>query len=145
MNREQEKKLVRLALEARNRSYAPYSNFSVGAALLTESGKIYQGCNVENISYSATNCAERTAVFKAVSEGDLQFQAIAVAGGEKGCDPADFCVPCAVCLQVLSEFCAPQFQVLVVKSEEEVKHFTLQELLPVVFDSLKEAGKEEDQ
>ena len=134
MKKEQERELIKLALEARERSYAPYSDFAVGAALLSKSGEIFQGCNVENISYSATNCAERTAIFKAVSEGQLQFEGIAVAGGKKGSAPEDFCMPCAVCLQVMSEFCSPEFEVIVVKSEEEVRRFALRDLLPFVFD-----------
>mgnify|MGYP000977366371 CR=1 FL=1 len=139
MKKEQENILIQGALTMRRRSYVPYSGFAVGAALLAKSGKIYQGCNIENISFSATNCAERTAIFKAVSEGELQFTGIAVAGGKAGNEPKDFCFPCAVCLQVMSEFCSPGFEILIVKSEHEVKHYKLQELLPFAFDSL---GKE---
>lgn len=137
MNKEQEKKIIQLALEARKHSYVPYSNFAVGAALLTKSGEIYQGCNIENISYPATNCAERTAIFKAVSEDHLQFEGIAVAGGKKDSAPDDFCMPCAVCLQVMSEFCSPDFKILIVKSEDEVMHLTLKDMLPYVFDNLR--------
>ncbi len=133
----EDKELIRLALEAREKAYAPYSHFAVGAALLTKSGKIYTGCNIENISYSATNCAERTAIFKAVSEGELHFDKIAVAGGEKGTDPKTFCYPCAICLQVMSEFCKPDFEILVVKSEQEVRRHHLKDLLPIAFDSLE--------
>ncbi len=132
-----EKELIRLALAMRERSYAPYSKFAVGAALLTKNGKVYAGCNIENISYSATNCAERTAIFKAVSEGEMDFEMIAVAGGEKGTDPKTYCYPCAVCLQVMSEFCKPDFEVLVVKSEQEVHRHRLKDLLPIAFDSLE--------
>lgn len=131
--------MIRAALENRNRSYVPYSDFSVGAALLARSGKIYQGCNIENMSFSATNCAERTAIFKAVSEGEAEFTGIAVAGGKRGKEPDDYCFPCAVCLQVMSEFCSPDFEILIVKSEAQVKHFRLKDLLPYLFDSL---GKE---
>lgn len=129
--------LFALALEARNRSYVPYSHFAVGAALLTADGKVFQGCNIENASFSPTNCAERTAIFKAVSDGFREFAAIAVAGGNEGSMPEDFCPPCGVCLQVMSEFCTPEFPVYLVKSEQEVKRYRLGELLPVKFDNLK--------
>ena len=131
--------LIQAAIEARNFAYVPYSRFSVGAAIQTLSGEIFNGCNIENISYSATICAERTALFSAVAKGNLQFKALAVTGGEQGNQPQDYCVPCAVCLQVLSEFCSPEMPVYVVKTETEVKEYKLKELLPVVFDSL---GKE---
>jgi len=134
------KTLIKGALDMRDRAYVPYSNFAVGAALLTKSGEIFTGCNIENISYPATNCAERTAIFEAVAHGRLQFTAIAVAGGIQGKTPDDFCVPCAICLQVMSEFCGPDFEILIVKSEEEVKRYTLGQLLPVVFDSLRKDG-----
>lgn len=140
MEKEMENMLLEQALAMREYAYVPYSDFAVGAALLSKSGKIFTGCNIENISYSATNCAERTAVFKAVSQRELQFQAIAVAGGRQGKDPEDFCIPCAVCLQVMSEFCTPEFEILVVKSKNEVKRYTLGDLLPVVFDSLRKDG-----
>lgn len=137
MQREQENSLIKAALAMRERAYVPYSNFSVGAALLTQSGEIIGGCNVENISYSATLCAERTAIFRAIAQGQRAFQAIAVAGGKKGEAPGNYCVPCAMCLQVMSEFCNPDFEILVVKSTTEVRHYRLKDLLPVVFDSLK--------
>lgn len=128
-----EKQLIRAAIEARKNAYAPYSHFQVGAALLTENGEIYTGCNVENAGYSPCNCAERTAVFKAVSEGRQKFQKIAVVGGkEEG--KLVFCPPCGVCRQVLSEFAElDRFEMIVAKSETDYKKFTLKELLPYSF------------
>ena len=115
-------------------SYVPYSGFRVGAALLTRSGKIYTGCNIENASYTPTNCAERTAFFKAVSEGEREFSAIAIAGGAQGATALDYCPPCGVCRQVMMEFCdAKVFQVILVKSETEYRVFTLEELFPMGF------------
>ena len=115
------------------RSYIPYSNFAVGASLLSSSGNIYDGCNVENAAYGPSNCAERTAFFKAVSEGDTKFDAIAIVGGP-GRHVADFCPPCGVCRQVMAEFCRPdEFQIIVAKSEEDYKIYTLEELLPLGF------------
>ena len=102
------KELVREALEARKQSYCPYSSFAVGAALLCGDGTIFRGCNIENAAYPATNCAERTAMFKAVSEGNMDFRAIAIVGGPKGKEPKDFCAPCGVCRQVMAEFCDPE-------------------------------------
>ena len=129
---EQERKLSHLALEARERAYAPYSSFKVGAALLASSGKIYCGCNIENASYTPTNCAERTAFFKAVSEGEREFVAIAVAGGSG--EVSNICPPCGVCLQVMAEFCDPEsFGVYLVKNENESKLVLLKELLPYGF------------
>lgn len=124
------RKLVAAALAARDGAYAPYSHFHVGAALLTLDGKIYTGCNVENASYGASNCAERTAFFKAVSEGERSFQAIAVTGGAAGGEPEDFAYPCGICRQVMQEFCGPEFRILVVKGLEEYREYTLKELLP---------------
>ena len=103
--------LIQCAVEARKKSYSPYSNFKVGAALLTKNGKVYTGCNVENAAYTPTNCAERTAVFKAVSEGETEFAAIAIVGG-KGEEPSEFCAPCGVCRQVLAEFCDDDFRLI---------------------------------
>lgn len=122
--------LVSLALEARENSYSPYSGFKVGAALLTKSGKVYKGCNIENGAYSPTNCAERTAVFTAVSDGEKDFSAIAVVGGAD--EIKDFCPPCGVCRQVLSEFCTPDFEIHLFDGEE-IKTFTLGDLLPESF------------
>lgn len=129
---DEERELCRLALKAREGAYAPYSGFKVGAALLAASGKIYSGCNIENASYTPTNCAERTAFFKAVSEGEREFVAIAVAGGGEKVE--DICPPCGVCLQVMAEFCDPEsFRVYLVKNESESKLVTLGELLPYGF------------
>lgn len=125
--------LIKAALRMRTFSYVPYSGFCVGAALLTRSGKIYTGCNIENASYTPTNCAERTAFFKAVSEGEREFAAIAIAGGAQGA-ALDYCPPCGVCRQVMMEFCdAKVFQVILVKSETEYRVFTLEELFPMGF------------
>lgn len=128
-----EKTLIRLALEARLKAYAPYSGFIVGAALLADSGKVYQGCNVENASYGATNCAERTAVFKAVSEGERNLSAIAIVGGMQGKE-LTYAYPCGICRQVLREFCNPQdMWVIIAKSETDYKKMRLSELLPESF------------
>lgn len=126
--------LTEKALEARKFSYVPYSNFRVGAALLTADGRIVTGCNIENASYTPTNCAERTAVFKAVSEGILEFKAIAIAGGPGEEPPKDFAPPCGVCRQVLMEFCDPdEFTVLLCRGDKTWKEFTLRELMPLGF------------
>ena len=125
------KSLMHSAQQARNNSYSPYSHFRVGAALLTKSGKVYTGCNIENASYSVTNCAERTAIFKAVSEGERDFEALAIIGGKEG-ETAAFCAPCGVCRQVISEFCPKDFQI-VLGNEENFKVYTLEELLPLAF------------
>ena len=122
--------LIRTALEMRVKAYAPYSHFQVGAALLAGSGKIYTGCNIENASYGATNCGERTAFFKAVSEGERSFSAIAIAGGLEGMEPEDYAYPCGICRQVMKEFCSPDFKIIVAKSQEDFLCFTLAELLP---------------
>ena len=127
--------LVKKAYEAQKFSYSPYSGFQVGAALLTKSGKVYTGCNIENAAFSPTNCAERTAVFKAVSEGETSFQAIAVVGNKKDApkEEWEFCTPCGVCRQVLLEFVDPQeFEVIVGKGDE-IRKFTLSQLLPESF------------
>ena len=121
--------LARKAIDASQRAYAPYSKFKVGAALLAEDGRVFTGCNVENASYGLTNCAERTAVFKAVSEGATRFAAIAIAGGV-----GDVAMPCGACRQVLAEFCPPDAPVRCVSLDGSiVKDFTVSELLPGVF------------
>lgn len=128
------KRLIEQALEAREMAYVPYSGFAVGAALMTADGKVYKGCNIESASYSPTNCAERTAVFKAVSEGEKNFAAIAVVGGPKETLPTNYAWPCGVCRQVLVEFCDPKtFRVFVGNHEEDFEEFTLEELLPHSF------------
>lgn len=123
--------LMNLAIEARKNAYAPYSGFSVGAALLTANGKVFTGCNIENAAYSPTNCAERTAFFKAVSEGERSFIAIAIAGG-KGETPDKFCAPCGVCRQVMAEFCNADFRVILGNGERR-SVYTLCDLLPLSF------------
>ncbi len=130
--------LIKEAFEARKYAYIPYSDFAVGAALLTKDGQVFLGCNIENAAYSPTNCAERTAVFKAISEGVRDFVAIAICGGYH--DETKFCYPCGVCRQVLMEFCNPaEFIILIAKSESEYKEYRLDELLPFGFgpDNLK--------
>ena len=127
-----EKDLCTLALQAMKRAYAPYSGYTVGAALLTASGKVYCGCNIENASYTPTVCAERTAVFKAVSEGKREFSMLAVAGGKDGRVQGGF-PPCGVCRQVLAEFCSPDFPILVVKEDGSWERYILSELLPAAF------------
>ena len=124
------RQLAKHAIAARAAAYVPYSNFAVGAALLTESGKVYSGCNIENAGYSPTNCAERTAVFKAVSEGEREFAAIAVAGWRRGGAPA-MAYPCGVCRQVMMEFTDPEkFCIIVCTSENDYTVHTLKDLLP---------------
>ncbi|MCM1039717.1 MAG: cytidine deaminase [Roseburia sp.] len=128
------KKLIHEALRAREFSYAPYSAYHVGAALLTENGDIYTGCNIENAAYSPTNCAERTAFFKAVSEGEREFKAIAITGGPKGEITTQYAYPCGVCRQVMMEFCDPdKFQIITARSESEYEIRALAELLPAGF------------
>ena len=127
-------KLGRLALEARNNAYAPYSHFTVGAALVTKTGKVYTGCNIENASFSPTNCGERTAFFKAVSEGEREFAAIAIAGGKAGEEPENPCPPCGVCRQVMAEFCDPEaFEILLATKNGVKEVYLLKELLPQSF------------
>ena len=123
--------LMRMAEEARLGAYAPYSDFLVGAALLTKSGKVYTGCNIENASFGATNCAERTAIFKAISEGERQFSAIAVVGGKRQ-DPPAFCAPCGICRQVMAEFCDSDFRILLGNSDK-LEAYTLAAILPLSF------------
>lgn len=125
--------LIKAALEARNNAYAPYSHFAVGASLLADDGTVFTGCNVENASYGATNCAERTAFFKAVSEGKRKFTAIAIAGGTEGREPEDYVYPCGICRQVMSEFCDGDFVVLAAKNEGDFVKLRLGELLPESF------------
>lgn len=127
-----EKELVSLAKKAAERAYVPYSGYTVGAALLCESGEVYLGCNIENAAYSPTVCAERTAFFKAVSEGEKNFKAIAVVGG-KALDFNDYFTPCGVCRQVMAEFCSSDFKVIFGKNGDEYKVVTLGEILPYSF------------
>lgn len=126
--------MIEEALLAREQSYCPYSNYAVGAALLCEDGTIYRGCNVENAAYSVANCAERTAFFKAVSEGQREFRAIAVVGSPKGQKPSEYAYPCGVCRQVMAEFAdMDTFQIFVGLSPKEYKSYVLKELLPESF------------
>lgn len=128
--------LLEEAKKARLKAYTPYSNFKVGAALLTKSGKVYLGCNIENATYTPTNCAERTAFFKAVSEGEREFEKIAIVGAKDGEDANVMCSPCGVCRQVMMEFCDPkEFQVILANGENTCRVMTLEELLPCGFSS----------
>lgn len=128
------KDLMSEALKARKMAYTPYSHFNVGAALLAKNGKVYTGCNIENAAYTPSNCAERTAFFKAVSEGVLEFDAIAIVGGPASTDNLNVCAPCGVCRQVMMEFCDPKtFKVILGKSTEDYRVYTLEEILPLGF------------
>ena len=127
------KELITKALSMRKMSYTPYSHFNVGAALLSKDGRIFTGCNIENASFTPTNCAERTAFFKAVSEGVKEFEAIVIAGGPADKEPEDFCPPCGVCRQVMSEFCDDDFKIILAKSETEYMTCTLKDSLPERF------------
>jgi cytidine deaminase len=119
--------LVKAAIKAKENAYVPYSNFRVGAAVLTKSGKLYTGCNIENASYGATNCAERTAIFKAVSEGEKELAAIAVNG-----DSEHFTFPCGICRQVMAEF-SKDMKVYISNKYGQYKEFTLDQLIPGAF------------
>ena len=127
--------LLARADDARLRSYSPYSGYSVGAALLCADGKIFTGCNIENAAFSPTNCAERTAFFKAISVGEKEFKAIAVVGNKKGALPEtwEFCTPCGVCRQVMLEFVNPDEFLIYSGKGKEIRTFTLKELLPESF------------
>lgn len=124
------RELIQAALKAREKAYVPYSKFAVGAALLTKDGKIYKGCNVENASFGLTNCAERTAFFKAISEGDTEFSAITVVA-----DTASPVAPCGACRQVMTEFCAPDTKVYLTNLKGDVHETTIEKLLPGAFSS----------
>lgn len=126
--------LIKEALEMRKMAYVPYSHFQVGAALLCADGKIYTGCNIENAAYTPSNCAERTAFFKAVSEGEREFTAIAITGGAETAEELEYCAPCGVCRQVMMEFCDyDNFKVILAKSEQEYQVYSLREILPMGF------------
>ncbi len=131
-------KLIEYAKQARELAYAPYSGFKVGAALLAHDGTVYEGCNIENAAFTPGNCAERTAFFKAVSEGQKEFDAIAIVGGDS------FCAPCGVCRQVMREFCADTFKIIMTDGSS-IKTCLLKELLPMSFgpDQLKNHRQEE--
>jgi cytidine deaminase len=126
------KELIKKAIDAKEYAYVPYSNFRVGAALLTKDGQIITGCNIENASFSPTNCAERTAIFKAVSEGKKDFEAIAICGGDKS-NKGEYCPPCGVCRQVMLEFCDNNFKVILANNEEDYIVYDLEELTPCSF------------
>ena len=130
----EKQELIREAIAARKRSYSPYSHFQVGAALLGRSGKVYTGCNIENAGYTPTNCAERTAFFKAISEGEKEFEMIAIVGGPAKSARTDYCPPCGVCRQVMAEFCDPKaFRVLMARTETDYRECSLEEVLPFGF------------
>ena len=130
MNNEE---LIKLAIEARENAYAPYSHWKVGAALLCDDGTIYKGCNIENSAFTGTSCAERTAIFKAVFEGKMNFSKIAVVGGDEKQGLTGICTPCGVCRQVMSEFCDPDnFKVICAKSTSEYEEYSLRDLIPNV-------------
>jgi len=126
--------LIKIALEIRSKAYCPYSDFAVGAALLCADGSVYSGCNIENSSFTPTVCAERTAFFKAVSEGKKDFVKIAVVGGNAEKEPENYCPPCGVCRQVMKEFCSADFEIIIAKSIDEFKTKKLSDLLPESFD-----------
>ena len=129
-------KLIDSAIEQLKFSYTPYSNFKVGAALLAKNGEIFTGCNIENASYTPTNCAERTAFFKAVSEGVREFRAICIVGGKDG-KLTEYTAPCGVCRQVMMEFCDPKtFQIILAVDKERYEIYTLEELMPLGFGPL---------
>ena len=129
----QKKELVKKALENRLKAYTPYSHHKVGAALLGKNGVVYDGCNIENAAYTPSNCAERTAFFKAVSEGQYEFEAIAIVGGMDDAKELDYCPPCGVCRQVMREFCKSDFEIYLAKDEDNIKTYKLVELLPEGF------------
>ena len=133
LNNEMTEKLIEIAVDMTKMSYSPYSHFRVGAALLAKNGQIYTGCNIENAGYTPSNCAERTAFFKAVSEGVKEFQAIAVVGGLNG-ELKQLAAPCGVCRQVMMEFCDPKtFQIIMATDKEHYRMMSLEELLPMGF------------
>lgn len=126
--------LIASAIAARENSYAPYSHYQVGAALLVDNGQIIMGCNIENAAYTPTNCAERTAFFRAVYEGEREFTKIAVVGGPEGSDADELCAPCGVCRQVMMEFCDPEtFQIILADGSGRCLQRTLKEMLPFGF------------
>lgn len=133
-----DKELISLAFDAMQKAYAPYSGYKVGAALLTEDGRVYTGCNIENAAFGPTVCAERTAFFKAISEGEHKFRRIAVVGGKDG-TVTDYFYPCGVCRQVMAEFCKSDFEIITAISEQDYIMKTLAEMLPYGFspDNLK--------
>lgn len=136
MEQKQIQELIEKAIGMMDYSYVPYSHFHVGAALLAKNGKVYGGCNIENAGYTPSNCAERTAFFKAVSEGVRDFQAICIVGGKDG-KLTEYTAPCGVCRQVMMEFCNPKtFQIILAVDKERYEIYTLGELMPLGFGPL---------
>ena len=134
LEKTQIQELLEKAIRMMDHYYSPYSHFHVGAALLAKNGKVYGGCNIENAGYTPSNCAERTAFFKAVSEGKTEFRVIAIVGGPKGKEPENFCAPCGVCRQVMAEFCDPEtFRIILMNGAGEIREYLLKELLPLGF------------
>lgn len=132
--RMENKELIQEAFAARKMAYTPYSHFQVGAALLSKDGQVFQGCNIENASYGVSNCAERTALFKAVSEGVRDFAKIVIVGGPETAESFNFCEPCGICRQALAEFCdVESFTVILARSEDDYQEFRLKDLLPHAF------------
>lgn len=130
--------LIKKAIQSRKFSYSPYSKFMVGASVLTKNGNIYTGCNIENVAFSPTICAERTAIFKAISSGEQEFLAIAITGANRDVpiNKSEYCTPCGVCRQVMSEFCdSESFRVILCKSEHEWIEYTLKDMLPLSFNA----------
>ena len=132
--------MIQTALKMRERSYCPYSNYAVGTALLTKDGQIFGGCNIENIAFGPSNCAERTSFFKAISDGHKEFVGIAIAGGPAGKEPLEYCTPCGVCRQVMAEFCHEDFSIIMAKTDSDYKIKTLGELLPDSFSPHGQVG-----
>lgn len=125
---------IDVAFDSRNYAYTPYSNFKVGAALICKNKQIYGGCNIENSSYGATNCAERTAFYKAISDGIKDFIGIVIVGGKDNDNDFDYCAPCGICRQVMTEFCdLNNFKIILAKSKSDYKVFTLEQMLPYSF------------
>lgn len=134
LSKERARELAAVALDARRLAYAPYSHFYAGAALLCADGRVFPGCNIESASFGAAVCAERTAFFSAMAQGERSFSAIAVAGAPAGETPSEFCPPCGICRQVMLEFCSPQqFEVILVKEGGECESHLLGQLLPLGF------------
>lgn len=133
ISQEMKKNLTDMAVKVSENSYSPYSNFCVGAALLCSDGKIYTGTNVENSSYGGANCAERTAIFTAITDGHRDFEAISIIGHKRGENVNAFCAPCGICRQIMSEFCSDDFIVLLYDGEN-IAEYKLKELLPLSFD-----------
>jgi cytidine deaminase len=133
MNKKKREELLKEAIEARKNAYVPYSHFQVGAALLAKNGNVYRGCNIENAAFGSTMCAERTAFFKAVSEGVREFEAIAIVGGPESGALRTICDPCGNCRQVMAEFCKGDFEIIFGSSKKDLSVYTLEQLLPLRF------------